>query len=121
MSLAVLLWHSKWLIYVPCVYGIICRAVDSNLRTSAVLTSGPQGKYHKCPQSGCFLVFKHAMGKKMLTHLEQIHHVDGKKLELGVQSTVCSYCAKIFNTAFALRRHLQNTHEAPMVSFQCSC
>ena len=107
MSLAVLLWHSKWLIYVPCVYG--------------VLTSGPQGKYHKCPQSGCFLVFKHAMGKKMLTHLEQIHHVDGKKLELGVQSTVCSYCAKIFNTAFALRRHLQNTHEAPMVSFLCSC
>ena len=79
----------------------------------------PQGGlYHKCPQSGCFLVFKHAMGKKMLTHLEEIHQVDGKKLELGVQSTVCSYCAKIFNTALALRRHLQNTHEAPMVSYQ---
>ena len=84
--------------------------------SSAQLCS--QGKYHKCPQPGCFLVFKHAMGKKMLTHLEEIHQVDGKKLELGRLSTVCSYCAKIFNTAFALRRHLQNTHEAPMVSFQ---
>ena len=77
--------------------------------------SGLQRHYHKCPQSGCFLVFKHAMGKKMLAHLDQVHQVDGKRLELGVASTVCSYCAKIFNTATALRRHLQNTHEAPVV------
>ena len=74
------------------------------------------GSYHKCPQADCFTVFRHSMGKKMMAHLQDQHQMDGSTLDVGVSTTVCSYCAKVFNTPFALKRHIQNTHEAPVVS-----
>ena len=93
-----------------------------NLLASHLLQHHPDhhqqlsGSFHKCPQEECFTVFRHWMGKKMMTHLQAQHEVDGRQLEAGLKSTVCSYCAKVFNTPVALRRHVQNTHEAPVVS-----
>ena len=72
--------------------------------------------YHKCPQEGCSKVFKHLLGKKMLDHLKKSHSINSQEIkEETEKSTHCTYCAKVFNTPGALRKHLQNTHEAPVV------
>ena len=93
-----------------------------NILVSHYLQDHPQieleasKSYHKCPQEGCFVVFKHLLGKKMLDHLKKSHSINSQEIkEEKEKNTHCTYCAKVFNTPGALRKHLQNTHEAPVV------
>ena len=71
--------------------------------------------WHKCPQAGCFKVFREQQGKNMINHMVKFHKDNPVVKAEQERDNTCSYCGKKFSHSSYLRKHVETHHEAPVV------